>query len=226
MKVHHFQVLVIGALCLGAVVLAAETYNHHQQLAELQAAARNTPANPIPPLRRSIDALNTQLTVLQPQVAALGDALRRHATAQATLGQQLDELAASVRVLQAAPSGPSSADLIALTQRVDTAEAAVEKLSAAPAVPAAGAAPTAATTRNGSEVKTPEPPFTPAGYRDARHRQVRRCLACRRPRVVDRAPAPARRQFERLATASDSRGPGRVRCPRPWQTDATAAVRR
>ena len=163
MKVHHFQALVIGALCLGAAGLTAETYNHHQQVAELQAAARNTPANPIPPLRRSIDALNTQLTVLQPQVAALGDAQRQHATAQATLGQQLDELAASVRVLQAAPSGPSSADLIALTQRVGTAEAAVEKLSAAPAVPATVAAPTATTTRNGSKVKTPEPPFTLQG---------------------------------------------------------------
>ncbi len=52
MKVIHFQALVVGALCLGAAVLAAETYNHHQQLAELQAAAHNAPADPAPALRR------------------------------------------------------------------------------------------------------------------------------------------------------------------------------
>lgn len=140
MKVHHFQALVIGALCLGAAVLAAESYNQHQQLSELQTAARNAPADPGPSLRRDIGELRTTLATLSPQVAALEDAQHQQTTAQATLGQQLDELATSVRVLQAAPPGPSSADLTALAQRMREAEAALEKLSTGPKVPAATAA--------------------------------------------------------------------------------------
>lgn len=163
MKVHHFQALVIGVLCLGAAVLAAETYNHHQQLAELQTAARNAPADPSPSLRRDIDELRTTLATLQPQVAALGDAQRQHATAQATFGQQFDELAASVRVLQAAPTGPSSADLITLAQRVSAAETALEKLTIAPVAPAAVAAPRAVPISVESKAKVPKPPFTLQG---------------------------------------------------------------
>jgi hypothetical protein len=79
MKVHRFQALMIGGLCLGATVLAGETYNQHQQLAELQAAARSAPADPAPTLRRDVDALGNTLAKLQPQVAALGDAQGQHA---------------------------------------------------------------------------------------------------------------------------------------------------
>ncbi|WP_409322358.1 hypothetical protein [Pseudomonas putida] len=163
MKVHHFQALVIGALCLGAAVLAAETYNQHLQLADLQTAARNAPADPGPSLRRDIGELRTTLATLAPQVAALEDAQHQHATAQATLGQQLDELAASVRTLKAIPPGPSSADLTALAQRMGTAEAALEMLSSAPKVPEATAAFQSAAIREKSKAKAPQPPFTLQG---------------------------------------------------------------
>ncbi|MEJ8664142.1 hypothetical protein [Pseudomonas sp. LP23] len=162
MKVHHFQALVIGALCLGAAVLAAESYNQHQQLAELQTAARNAPAAPSPSLRRDIGELHTTLSTLSPQVAALKDAQHQHTSAQATLGQQLDELAASVRILQAVPPGPSSADLTTLAQRMSAAEAALEKLSTAHKVPAASASP-ASPVSDQSKAKAPQPPFTLRG---------------------------------------------------------------
>ncbi|UPL08325.1 hypothetical protein PisoF_04031 [Pseudomonas sp. IsoF] len=163
MKVHHFQALVIGALCLGAAVLAAETYNQHQQLAELQSAARNAPADPSPSLRRDIGELHTTLSTLSPQVAALKDAQHQHTSAQATLGQQLDELAASVSILQAVPPGPSSADLTALAQRMSAAEAALEKLSTAPKVPEATAASQSAPIHEKSKAKAPQPPFSLQG---------------------------------------------------------------
>lgn len=163
MKVHHFQALVIAALCLGAAVLAAETYNQHQQLAELQTAARNAPADPAPSLRRDIRELRTTLATLAPQVASLEDAQHQHATAQATLGQQLDELATSIRGLQALPPGPNSADLTALAQRMGVAEVALEKLSTAPKVPEATAASQSAAIREKSKAKSLQPPFTLQG---------------------------------------------------------------
>ncbi|MFJ4387090.1 hypothetical protein ACIP02_22535 [Pseudomonas sp. NPDC089408] len=163
MKVHHFQALVIGALCLGAAVLAAASYNQHQQLAELQTAARNAPADTGPSLRRDIGELRTKLTTLQPRVAALEDLQHQHTSAQAMLGQQLDELATSVKVLQAVPPGPSSADLSSLAQRMGVAEAALEKLSTAPKVPEATAASQSASNREKSKAKALQPPFALQG---------------------------------------------------------------
>lgn len=163
MKVHHFQALMIGALCLGAAVLAAETYNQHQQLAELQTAARNAPADPSPSLRRDIGELHTTLSTLSPQVAALKDAQHQHTSAQATLGQQLDELATSVRVLEAVPPGPNSADLTALAQRMGVAEAALEKLSTAPNGPVPTDASQSASIREKSKAKALQPPFSLQG---------------------------------------------------------------
>lgn len=160
MKVQHFQALVIGALCLGAAVLAAETYNHHQQLAELQAATRDTPADPIPALRRDIDALSNTLATLQPQVAALGEAQGQSASAQTGLNQQLAELSASLKVLQATPRGPSNADLTRLEQRLAAVETAIEKLSTPAAVPAAATARPATATGQNAKAKAPTPPFT------------------------------------------------------------------
>ncbi|WP_336331521.1 hypothetical protein [Pseudomonas putida] len=162
MKVHHFQALVLGALCLGAAVLAAETYNHHQQLAGIEAAARDAPADPAPSLRRDIDALNSKVVTLQPQIAALGDAQNQHATAQTALDQQLEELAASVRALQATPPGPSSAQLNSLEQRVGTTEATLTRLTTRPDGPAPATAP-APTTDGKTKAKAPEPPFTLQG---------------------------------------------------------------
>ncbi|AVD83848.1 hypothetical protein I5S62_03595 [Pseudomonas putida] len=163
MKVLHFQALVVGALCLGAAVLAAETYNHHQQLAELQAAARNAPADPTPALRRDIDALADKLTTLQPQVVALGEAQSRHTTAQVALGQQQDELAASLKTLQAAPPGSSSTDMTALEQRLAAAEATLERLSARPSVSAAASTQPQASIGEKAKAKALTPPFTLLG---------------------------------------------------------------
>ena len=163
MKVHHFQALVIGVLCLGAAVLAAESYNQHQQLAELQTAARNAPADPGPSLRRDIGELRTTLSTLSPQVGALEDAQHQHTTAQAMLGQQVDELATSVKVLQSLPPGPSSVDLSSLAQRMDAAEAVLGKLSTAPKVPEATAASQSASIREKAKAKAPQPPFTLQG---------------------------------------------------------------
>ncbi|MCP6697723.1 hypothetical protein [Pseudomonas donghuensis] len=163
MKVLHFQALVVGALCLGAAVLAAETYNHHQQLAELQAAARNAPADPAPALRRDIDALDARLATLQPQVVALSEVQGRQTTAQAALTQQQDELAVSLKTLQAAPPGPSRTDLTALEQRLATAEATLEKLSARPAVPAAATTQPKASSSEKAKAKPLAPPFTLLG---------------------------------------------------------------
>ncbi|WP_430303276.1 hypothetical protein [Pseudomonas sp. DC418] len=162
MKVHHFQALVIGALSLGAAVLAAESYNQHQQLAELQTAARNAPAAPSPSLRRDIGELRTTLATLSPQIAELKDAQHQHTAAQATFGQQLDELAGSVRILQAVPPGPSSAELTALAQRMGATEAALEKLSTAPKVPIAASSPTSPGSDQ-SKTKARQPPFTLQG---------------------------------------------------------------
>ncbi|MNJ20498.1 hypothetical protein D3C77_148330 [compost metagenome] len=163
MKVLHFQALVVGALCLGAAVLAAETYNHHQQLAELQAAARSAPADPAPALRRDIDALADRLTTLQPQVVALDEVQGRHIAAQAALGRQQDGLAASLKTLQAAPPGPSSDDLTALEQRLATAEATLEKLSTRPFAPAAANTQPQASTGEKAKPKPLPPPFTLLG---------------------------------------------------------------
>ena len=163
MKVQHFQALVIGALCLGAAVLAAETYNHHQQLVELQATARDTPADPAPALRRDIDALSNTLATLQPQVAALGEAQGQSASAQAGLSQQLADLSASLKVLQATPRGPSNADLTRLEQRLAAVESAIEKLSTPAAVPAAAITRPATATGQKTKAKSPAPPFTLLG---------------------------------------------------------------
>ncbi len=163
MKVLHFQALVVGALCLGAAVLAAETYNHHQLLAELQAAALNAPADPAPALRRDIGELGDRLAALQPQVVALGEAQGRHTAAQAALGRQQDELAVSLKTLQAAPQGPSSNDLTALGQRLAAAEAKLEKLSARPSAPATANTQPQASSGETAKAKPLVPPFTLLG---------------------------------------------------------------
>ena len=163
MKVLHFQALVVGALCLGAAVLAAETYNHHQQLAELQVAARNTPADPAPALRRDIDALSAKLATLEPQLVALSEAQGRHTAAQVALGQQQDELAVSLKALEAAPPGPSSSDLTALERRLAAAEATLEKLSARTSVTAIANTQPQASSGEKAKAKPLAPPFTPLG---------------------------------------------------------------
>lgn len=162
MKVHHFQALVLGALCLGAAVLAAVTYNHQQQLTALLVAADSAPADPVPALRRDLEALGTTLAALPSQVKALGEHQRQQDGTFATLSKQLDEVSASLNSIEAVPLGPTNADLAALEQRLGNAETAVHALEARPAVPSAQPQ-SAAPAKPAAKTQTPTPPFTLLG---------------------------------------------------------------
>ncbi|CAO3311412.1 MULTISPECIES: hypothetical protein [Pseudomonas] len=162
MKVHHFQALVLGALCLGAAVLAAVTYNHQQQLTALLVAAENAPADPVPALRRDLDALGANLVALPAQVNALGDHQRQQDAAFAALSKQLDEVSASLKAIGAVPAGPTKAELAALEQRLGNAETAIHTLEARPAVPSAQPQP-AASGKQAAKIQAPKPPFTLLG---------------------------------------------------------------
>lgn len=162
MKVHHFQALVLGALCLGAAVLAAVTYNHQQQLTALLVALENAPADPVPALRRDLDALGVTLAMLPPQVKAQGEHQRQQDATLGTLSKQLDEVRASLQAIDAVPQGPTKADLAALDQRLGNAETAVQALGARSAAPSAQPQP-AASSKQAAKAQTPTPPFTLLG---------------------------------------------------------------
>lgn len=162
MKVHHFQALVLGALCLGAAVLAAVTYNHQQQLTALLVAAENAPADPVPSLRRDLDALGATFGALPAQIKALGEHQRQQDATFATQSKQLDEVSASLKAIDAVPLGPSKSDLAALEQRLDSAETAVRLLEARPTASSVQSQP-AAPTKQLSKTQAPTPPFTLLG---------------------------------------------------------------
>lgn len=162
MKVHHFQALVLGALCLGAAVLAAVTYNHQQQLTALLLAANNAPADPVPALRRDLDSLGVTLATLPPQVDDLGEHQRQQDATFATLSKQLDEVSASLKAIEAVPLGPTKADLAALEQRLSNAETAVHALETRPAASSAQPQP-AAPAKQAAKTQAPTPPFTLLG---------------------------------------------------------------
>ncbi|WP_419709593.1 hypothetical protein [Pseudomonas sp. NFX224] len=163
MKVKNFQALLIGTLCLGASGLAAVTYNHHQQLGQLLAAASSIPADPTPALRRDIDALDKTLTALQPQLVSLGDVQRQQTSAQAVLSKRLDEMAAALKTVQALPRGPSSADITGLEQRLGKAEAAIQTLSTRPTAQRPDKVRQADSGGQKAEAKAPTPPLTLLG---------------------------------------------------------------
>lgn len=162
MKVHHFQALVLGALCLSAAVLAAVTYNHQQQLTALLVAADNAPADPVPALRRDLDALGTTLATLPAQVQAQGEHQRQQDATFATLSKQLDEVSASLKAIGAVPPSPTKADLTALEQRLGNAETAVHALEARAAAPSAQPQP-ADSAKQAAKAQAPTPPFTLLG---------------------------------------------------------------
>ncbi len=162
MKVHQFQALVLGALCLGAAVLAAVTYNHQQQLTALLVAAENAPADPVPALRRDLDALGITLAALPAQVQALGEHQRQQDATFTALGKQLDEVSASLKAIEAVPVGPTKADLAALEQRMGNAETAVNALEARPTAPTAQPQPVTP-AKPAAKSQTPTPPFTLLG---------------------------------------------------------------
>ena len=162
MKVHHFQALVLGALCLGAAVLAAVTYNHQQQLTALLVAADSAPADPVPALRRDLDALSADLATLPPQVKALDEHQRQQDATFATLSKQLDEVSASLKAIEAVPVGPSRSDLAALEQRLDSAETAVRLLEARPTASSVQSQPVTP-IKQLTKTQAPTPPFTLLG---------------------------------------------------------------
>lgn len=162
MKVHHFQALVLGALCLGAAVLAAVTYNNQQQLTTLLVAAKNAPADPAPALRRDLDALGATLAALPPQVQAQGEHQRQQDATFAALSKQLDEVSASLKAIEAVPVGTTKADLAALEQRMGNAETAVLALVARPVAPPPQPQP-AASAKPAAKAQAPMPPFTLLG---------------------------------------------------------------
>lgn len=162
MKVNHFQASVLGALCLGAAVLAAQTYNHQQQLTALLVAADNAPADPVPALRRDLDALGTTIAALSPQVKALGEHQRLQDATFATQSKQLDEVNASLKAIDAVPLGPSKSDLAALEQRLDSAETAVRLLEARPTESSVQSQP-APSAKQLTKTQPPAPPFTLLG---------------------------------------------------------------
>ncbi|MDT3750411.1 MULTISPECIES: hypothetical protein [Pseudomonas] len=162
MKVHHFQALVLGALCLGAAVLAAVTYNHQQHLTALLVAAENALADPVPALRRNFDALAATVAALPSQVKALGEHQRQQDATFAALSKQLDEVSASLKAIEAVPVGPTKADLAVLEQRMGNAETAVDALVARPVAPPAQPQP-AAPAKPAAKTQTPTPPFTLLG---------------------------------------------------------------
>ncbi len=162
MKVHHFQALVLGVLCLGAAVLAATTYNHQQQLTELLAAAKNAPADPTPALRRDLNALGVTLAALPPQVNALGEHQRQQDATFATMVKQLDEVSVSLKAIGAVPPGPTKAELDALEQRLGNAETTIHILEARPAATSAQPQP-APSAKKATKAQAATPPFTLLG---------------------------------------------------------------
>lgn len=162
MKVHHFQALMLGALCLGAAVLAAVTYNHQQQLTALLFAAENAPADPDPALRRNLDAHGATVAALPPQVKALGEHQRQQDATLAILVKQVDEMSVSLKTIGAAPPGPTKAELDALEQRLGNAETTIHALEARPAVPSVQTQ-SAASGKQAAKIQAPTPPFTLLG---------------------------------------------------------------
>lgn len=162
MKVHHFQALVLGALCLGAAVLAAVTYNHQQQLTGLLTAANNAPADPVPALRRDLDAFGATLAALPSQVKVLGEHQRQQDATSATLSKKVDEVSASLKAIGAVPPGPTKAELDELEQRLGNAETTIHTLEARPAAPSAQTQP-AVPAKQTAKAEPPTPPFTLLG---------------------------------------------------------------
>ncbi|MFJ4256401.1 hypothetical protein ACIP01_05490 [Pseudomonas monteilii] len=162
MKVHHFQALVLGALCLGAAVLAAVTYNHQQQLTALLVAADNAPADPAPALRRDLGALGATVAALPPQVQALREHQRQQDATFAALSKQLDEVSASLKAIAAVPPAPTKAELDALEQRLGNVENAIRTLETRPAPSSAQPQP-APFRKQLTKNQAPTPPFTLLG---------------------------------------------------------------
>ncbi|WAH60977.1 hypothetical protein LZ023_16325 [Pseudomonas silvicola] len=123
MKIQTFHDLLIGALCIGATLLAAVTYNLHQQLAAMVAVAAQAQPDPTPALRRDLDLLRDGQATLQAQLRDLSSQQEAVTASQAANRQQFDRLEAAVaEQAQSAANVPGSEVFAAWQQRLDKVE--------------------------------------------------------------------------------------------------------
>ncbi|WP_455921137.1 hypothetical protein [Pseudomonas putida] len=123
MKIQTFHDLLIGALCIAATLLAAVTYNHHQQLAVIAAIAAQAQPDPAPALRRDLDLLREGQAKLQAQMHDLTSQQEAVTASQAATRQLFDRLDAVVAEQTGSTANvPSSEVFTAWQQRLDKAE--------------------------------------------------------------------------------------------------------
>lgn len=170
MNVQTFHHVLIGALCLAATVLGAVTYNHHQDLAALQAAAAQVRPDPTPTLRHDLEGLRDRQTTLQAELRALATQQDAVLASHAGFRQDLDRLGAAIAE-RSQPSGDviSSEVVTAWQQRLDTVEttlAQVQRHLAAQAVAASPPAHPKSTTAakpTANAVRLTRPPLSLLG---------------------------------------------------------------
>lgn len=167
MKIQTFHDLLIGALCIAATLLAAVTYNHHQQLAAMVAMAAQVQPDPTPALRRDLDLLREGQAMLQAQIRDLTSQQQAVTTSQAANQQQFDRLDAAVaKQAQSAANAPGSEVLGAWQQRLDKAEgelAHVQAQLAAKAQPRPHAEPAPMPKPRVKAPRAAEPPLSVLG---------------------------------------------------------------
>ncbi|WP_416427701.1 hypothetical protein RAM80_31820 (plasmid) [Pseudomonas sp. App30] len=131
MKIQTFHDLLIGALCIAATLLAAVTYNHHQQLAAMVAMAAQVQPDPTPALRRDLDLLRNSQATLQQQLRDLASQQEAVTASQAATRQQFDRLGAAVAEQSVSTANaPSSEVFTAWQQRLDKAEGGLAQVQA------------------------------------------------------------------------------------------------
>lgn len=167
MKIQTFHDLLIGALCIAATLLAAVTYNHHQQLAAMVAEAAQTQPDPAPALRRDLDLLRDGQATLQAQFRDLTSQQKTVTASQAANRQQFDRLEAAVaEQAQSAANVPGSEVFAAWQQRLDKVEgdlAHVQTQLAAKAQPLPRAEPAPMPKAKVKSPRLAQPPFSVQG---------------------------------------------------------------
>ncbi|WP_416425179.1 hypothetical protein RAM80_05275 [Pseudomonas sp. App30] len=167
MKIQTFHDLLIGALCIAATLLAAVTYNHHQQLAAMVAVAAQAQPDPAPALRRDLDLLRDGQAKLQAQFRDLNSQQEAVTASQAAPRQQLDQLATIVaEQIRSTANVPSSEVFTAWQQRLNKAEgglAHVQAQLAAKAQPRPRAEPAPMPKPKVKSLRPAQPPFSVLG---------------------------------------------------------------
>lgn len=167
MKIQTFHDLLIGALCIAATLLAAVTYNHHQQLAAMVAVAAQSQPDPAHALQRDLDLVRDGQAKLQAQFRDLNSQQEAVTASQAATRQQLDQLATIVaEQTRSTANVPSSEVFTAWQQRLDNAEgelAHVQTQLAAKAQPLRRAEPAPMPKPRVKAPRPPEPPLSVLG---------------------------------------------------------------